>query len=85
MVVNQGAYPITVFPPTIILNLVRVLFPDAYRIDNYSFDGTVVASNTGTYIAFRGPWESETWARERISTHRRARSAWSRPTCARAT
>ena len=66
MVVNQGAYPITVFPPTIILNLVRVLFPNAYRIDNYAFDGTVVASNTGTYIAFRGPWESETWARERI-------------------
>ena len=66
MVVNQGAYPITVFPPTIILNLVRVLFPNAYRITNYSFDGTVVASNTGTYIAFRGPWESETWARERI-------------------
>ena len=66
MVVNQGAYPITVFPPTIILNLVRVLFPNAYRIDNYAFDGTVVASNTGTYIAFRGPWESETWARERM-------------------
>ena len=66
MSVNQGAYPITVFPPTIILNLVRVLFPNAYRIANYSFEGTVVASNTGTYIAFRGPWESETWARERI-------------------
>jgi carbon-monoxide dehydrogenase large subunit len=66
MLVNQGAYPITVFPPTIILNLVRVLFPNAYRITNYSFDGTVVTSNTGTYIAFRGPWESETWARERI-------------------
>ncbi len=66
MWVNQGAYPITVFPPTIILNLVRVLFPNAYRIANYSFEGTVVASNTGTYIAFRGPWESETWARERI-------------------
>jgi carbon-monoxide dehydrogenase large subunit len=66
MVVNQGAYPITIFPPTIILNLVRVLFPNAYRVPAYSFDGTVVASNTGTYIAFRGPWESETWARERI-------------------
>ncbi|MEX2099870.1 MAG: xanthine dehydrogenase family protein molybdopterin-binding subunit [Acidimicrobiia bacterium] len=66
MWVNQGAYPITVFPPTIILNLVRVLFPNAYRITDYSFEGTVVASNTGTYIAFRGPWESETWARERM-------------------
>jgi carbon-monoxide dehydrogenase large subunit len=45
---------------------VRVLFPNAYRVPAYSFAGTVVASNTGTYIAFRGPWESETWARERI-------------------
>ena len=83
MVVNQGAYPITVFPPTIILNLVRVLFPNAYRIDNYSFEGTVVASNTGTYIAFRGPWESETWRASGSSTSRRTRWGWSRPTCAR--
>ena len=44
----------------------RVLFPNAYRIDNFAFEGTVVASNTATYIAFRGPWESESWTRERM-------------------
>jgi aerobic carbon-monoxide dehydrogenase large subunit len=66
MTVNQGAYQPTTVPPSIYLDLVRVLFPNAYRIEHFAFEGTVVASNTGTYIAFRGPWESETWTRERM-------------------
>ncbi len=66
MTVNQGAYQPTTVPPSIYLDLVRVLFPNAYRIDNFAFEGTVVASNTATYIAFRGPWESESWTRERM-------------------
>jgi carbon-monoxide dehydrogenase large subunit len=66
MFVNQGAYQITVLPPTIFVNLVRVLFPNAYRIPDYEFRGTIVTSNTGTYLAFRGPWESESWTRERM-------------------
>jgi carbon-monoxide dehydrogenase large subunit len=66
MTVNQGAYQPTTVPPSIYLDLVRVLFPNAYRIPNFEFDGTVVASNTATYIAFRGPWESESWTRERM-------------------
>ncbi len=66
MTVNQGAYQPTTVPPSIYLDLVRVLFPNVYRIEHFSFEGTVVASNTGTYIAFRGPWESESWTRERM-------------------
>ncbi|HXY93447.1 MAG TPA: xanthine dehydrogenase family protein, partial [Acidimicrobiia bacterium] len=66
MTVNAGAYQATTLPPTIYLNLVRVLFPNAYRIDHFSFAGTVVATNTATYLAFRGPWESESWTRERM-------------------
>jgi carbon-monoxide dehydrogenase large subunit len=66
MTVNQGAYQPTTVPPSIYLDLVRVLFPNAYRIEHFAFEGTVVASNTGTYIAFRGPWESESWTRERM-------------------
>ena len=46
--------------------LARVLFPNAYRIRDYSFETTVVATNKATYVAYRGPWESETWARERL-------------------
>ena len=66
MTVNQGAYQVATVPSSIYLDLVRVLFPNAYRIPNFAFDGTVVATNTATYIAFRGPWESETWVRERM-------------------
>src|SRR5436190_6698541 len=66
MVVNQGAYQIPSLPPSIYLDLVRVLFPNAYRIDNFAFEGTVVATNSASYLAFRGPWESESWTRERM-------------------
>lgn len=66
MIVNAGAYQTTSVPPSIYLDLVRVLFPNAYRIENFAFEGTVVATNTATYIAFRGPWESESWVRERM-------------------
>jgi len=66
MVVNQGAYQVPSLPPSIYLNLVRVLFPNAYRIDNFAFEGTVVATNSASYLAFRGPWESESWTRERM-------------------
>jgi aerobic carbon-monoxide dehydrogenase large subunit len=66
MVVNQGAYQIPSLPPSIYLNLVRVLFPNAYRIDTFAFEGTVVATNSASYLAFRGPWESESWTRERM-------------------
>ena len=47
MTVNQGAYQPTTVPPSIYLDLVRVLFPNAYRIEHFAFEGTVVASNTG--------------------------------------
>jgi carbon-monoxide dehydrogenase large subunit len=66
MIVNQGAYQIPSLPPSIYLDLVRVLFPNAYRIDSFAFEGTVVATNTASYLAFRGPWESESWTRERM-------------------
>jgi carbon-monoxide dehydrogenase large subunit len=66
MVVDQGAYQLTTLPSTVYATLARVLFPNAYRIRDYSFETTVVATNKATYVAYRGPWESETWARERL-------------------
>ncbi len=32
----------------------------------YSFEATVVATNKCSYVAYRGPWEAETWVRERM-------------------
>jgi aerobic carbon-monoxide dehydrogenase large subunit len=66
MTVNQGAYPLGTLPSSIFPTLVRVLFPGPYAIDHYRFDARVYATNTGTYVAYRGPWEAETFARERM-------------------
>ena len=66
MTVDQGAYQLVTLASTSYPTLARVLFPNVYRIRDYSFETTIVATNKATYVAFRGPWESETWARERL-------------------
>jgi carbon-monoxide dehydrogenase large subunit len=66
MTLDQGAYPLGSLPSTIFPSLVRVLFPGPYAIDDYEFRGRVIASNKASYVAYRGPWEAETFARERL-------------------
>jgi carbon-monoxide dehydrogenase large subunit len=66
MVLDQGAYPLGSLPSTIFPSLVRVLFPGAYAIEHYEFRGRVLATNKASYVAYRGPWEAETFARERL-------------------
>ena len=66
MVFDQGAYQLTTLPPTIFPTIVRVLFPGAYRLEHLEFDVKVVATNKASYVAYRGPWESETFVRERL-------------------
>ena len=66
MVFDQGAYQLTTLPPTIFPTIVRVLFPGAYRLRDLEFDVKVVATNKATYVAYRGPWEAETFVRERM-------------------
>jgi carbon-monoxide dehydrogenase large subunit len=66
MTLDQGAYQLTTLPPSIFPTIVRVLLPGAYRLKDYSFRTTVVASNKATYMAFRGPWAAETFVRERL-------------------
>jgi carbon-monoxide dehydrogenase large subunit len=63
---DQGAYPTPVIPSTLFTNIMRVMFPGAYRIHDLAFDSTVVFSNKAMYTAYRGPWEAETWVRERL-------------------
>jgi carbon-monoxide dehydrogenase large subunit len=66
MSVDVGAYPLGTLPASIFPTLVRVLFPGPYAIDHLRFDARVCASNKGPYVAYRGPWEAETFARERL-------------------
>lgn len=66
MRMDVGAYPILPFPMPMFGALVKVMLPSAYRIQNYKFDLIEFATNKGTYVAYRGPWAIETFARERL-------------------
>ncbi len=66
LVLSLGAYPQVGYPASGYANLIRSLFPAAYRIPAYEFTADLLATCTGTYIAFRGPWEMETFVRERL-------------------
>ena len=69
MVLDQGAYPQLGFPATGYTSIVRALFPAAYRVEHLDVESVVVATTKGTYVPYRGPWEVETWARERLLDH----------------
>jgi aerobic carbon-monoxide dehydrogenase large subunit len=66
VVLDEGAYPLPAVPATVFTTCMRVLLPGAYRIDDYAFDTTITFSNKASYVAYRGPWEVETWVRERL-------------------
>jgi carbon-monoxide dehydrogenase large subunit len=66
LVMDQGAYPAFPFPAAIFTGMIGLLLPGPYRLRGFSFDATVVATNKCSYVAYRGPWEVETWVRERM-------------------
>lgn len=66
LVMNQGSYPLLPFPSALFCSIMRVMLPGPYRFQGYSFDTTVVASNKAPYVAYRAPWEIETFVRERM-------------------
>jgi carbon-monoxide dehydrogenase large subunit len=65
---DQGAYPIAMNLRSTTAQIIRTLFPSAYRIEHFDFSATVVATNKGSYTTYRGPWAAETWLRERMFT-----------------
>ncbi len=66
LVLDQGAYPKIGYPATGYVAIVRALFPAAYRLENLDVESVVVCTNKATYVPYRGPWEIETWVRERL-------------------
>jgi carbon-monoxide dehydrogenase large subunit len=66
LLMDQGAYPGFPFCSSVFLIGMRMRMPGPYHIQAYAFRGTVAATNKGTYVAYRGPWEIETWVRERM-------------------
>jgi carbon-monoxide dehydrogenase large subunit len=66
LIMNAGAYPSVPFASTMFPNIVQRMLPGPYRLKGYRFESAVVSTNKATYVAYRGPWEMETWVRERL-------------------
>jgi carbon-monoxide dehydrogenase large subunit len=63
VVLDTGAYPglgLTV-PDTM-----EAMLPGPYKLAALGFESTAVTTNKATYVAYRGPWASETFVRERV-------------------
>lgn len=63
---DGGAYPLLNIPLSLFANIVKVLLPGTLRLEHYRYEGTVAFTNKASYVAYRGPWEVECWARERL-------------------
>ncbi len=63
MIIDIGAYPgIGGMLP----QMIQGMIPGPYKVGALSFESTVVMTNKACYVAYRGPWASETWVRERV-------------------
>jgi aerobic carbon-monoxide dehydrogenase large subunit len=63
MIIDIGAYPVM---GTMVPGIVQAMLPGPYKLAALGFESTAVATNKASYIAYRGPWASETFVRERI-------------------
>ena len=66
LVVDQGAYPAVPFGAPLFTRIMKVMMPGTYRPEAFELRTRVVATNKAHYVAYRGPWANETWARERM-------------------
>src|SRR6266699_1286631 len=63
MVIDTGAYP---GMGTMVPAIVEAMLPGPYKLAALGFESTAVTTNKASYVAYRGPWASETFLRERI-------------------
>ena len=64
MTMNVGAFAPVMYGAST-TTLMRCMLPGPYRIPQYRSSERIVFSNTGPFVTLRGPWGSETLARER--------------------
>src|SRR5262249_54374783 len=46
--------------------IMEMMLPGPYKLAALGFESTAVTTNKASYIAYRGPWASETFVRERV-------------------
>ncbi len=63
MVLDNGAYPVM---GTMVPSIIEMMLPGPYKLAALGFESTAVTTNKASYIAYRGPWASETFVRERV-------------------
>jgi carbon-monoxide dehydrogenase large subunit len=63
MIIDTGAYP---GMGGLLPQMVKSMIPGPYKIGALSFESTAIITNKASYVAYRGPWASETWVRERM-------------------
>jgi carbon-monoxide dehydrogenase large subunit len=63
MIIDTGAYP---GMGGMLPQMVQGMIPGPYKIGALSFESTAIITNKASYVAYRGPWASETWVRERM-------------------
>jgi carbon-monoxide dehydrogenase large subunit len=66
LLIDQGAYPCLPYASALFPTMIRDLLPGPYRWESLQFEGLVLATNKAWNPPYRGPWEIETWARERL-------------------
>ena len=63
MVVDIGAYP---GMGAMVPDIMEAMLPGPYQLAALGFESTAVTTNKACYVAYRGPWASETFVRERV-------------------
>jgi carbon-monoxide dehydrogenase large subunit len=66
MTMDGGAYPAFPYGAILAALITRIVIPGPYRLPALEFHNRILTSNKGTYVSYRGPWEIETFARERM-------------------
>jgi carbon-monoxide dehydrogenase large subunit len=64
--VNAGAYPGDPFPGSMQAYSIPGLFQGPLKLEGLSCHSTAVFSNKATYVAYRGPWATADFLRERL-------------------
>jgi len=62
MVIDIGSYPSM---GTMVAGIMEAMLPGPYKLAAFGFESTAVTTNKASYVAYRGPWASETFVRER--------------------
>ncbi len=63
VVIDTGSYP---GMGAMVPGIMQEMLPGPYKLAALGFESTAVTTNKPSYVAYRGPWASETFVRERV-------------------